>query len=91
MHYHGMIIMNNFNELRTYIRSWQIKYDKDFKPLPIDEHSSLVFNHKNEIIKFVFSNERIREECRASIPSEYLAHYQYVVEQINEFIYYSFI
>lgn len=80
--------MNYLYELIEYINSWQKENDIDFKVLPIDEHSHLIFNYKNQIYDFIFSNKIKREKCRLSIPQKLLDNYQYAIEQENGFTFY---
>ena len=82
--------MNNFNKLREFIKNWQNENDKDFKTLPVDKHSSLIFNHENEINEFVFSNERLRLSCQNNIPQELLKDYVHIINQEKGITYYTF-
>ena len=76
-------------EIIKFISLWQIENDSDFTVLPNDDHSSLIFNHKNQIYKFVFSNKHKRELCRLRIPHELLNEYKFMIEQEDGFTYYS--
>ena len=80
--------MNNIFKIIKYIRAWQNDNDKDFKMLPNDEHACLIFNHKNQIYKFVFSNKYKRDKCRLSIPIDLQMSYDYMIEQEDGFTYY---
>lgn len=82
--------MNNIFKIIEYINDWQKEHDFDFKLLPIDEHSSLIFNHENQIYRFIFSNKYKRDECRLNIPLELIEHYDYMIEQEEGFTYYLF-
>lgn len=77
-------------ELQLYIKNWQKENDSDFKSLPIDNHSKLIFNHKNEIIVFIFSNKTLRDKCKRSIPLNLTADYDLIVDQEDGFTYYKF-
>lgn len=82
--------MNNFEELRNFIKNWQNENDKDFKTLPIDNHSSLIFNHENEIHEFIFSNKDLRLKCQSKIPKKLLLNYIQIIEQEKGMTYYTF-
>ena len=81
---------NKLFKLIDYINKWQKENDNNFKILPIDEHSYLIFNHKNQIYKFAFSNKHKRDECRLNIPLDILEDYCYMMEQEDGFTYYLF-
>ena len=80
--------MNNIFKIITYVYDWQSKHDKDFQSLPVDSHSALIFNHENQIYKFLFSNKHKRDECRLTIPFELIENYNYMIEQEDGFTYY---
>ena len=80
----------NITKIIDYISKWQKENDFNFKVLPNDEHSSLVFNHKNQIYRFIFSNKFKRDKCRLSIPKELQINYDYMIEQEDGFTYYLF-
>lgn len=82
--------MNNIIKIIEFITKWQQENDSDFKVVPNDNHSSLVFNHKNQIYKFTFSTQIKRDRCRLNIPNELMNNYQYMVEQEDGFTYYLF-
>ena len=82
--------MKNIYKIIEYIDTWQKQNDFNFKVLPIDEHSHLIFNYKNQIYDFVFSNKIKREKCRLSIPQELLNDCQYMIEQEMGFTFYYF-
>lgn len=75
-------------DIIKFIINWQIENDSEFTVLPNDEHSTLIFNHKNQIYKFIFSNKHKREMCRLRIPHELLNQYQFMIEQEDGFTYY---
>ena len=81
--------MNNFEKLRNYIKRWQKDNDLNFKAIPIDNHSYLIFNHYNETVSFIFSNKYLRDECRLSIPIELLKDYTYINENDNQITFYN--
>lgn len=83
--------MNNIFKIIKFITNWQNVNDKDFKNLPVDELSSLIFNYKNQIYKFIFSNKYIRQQCISSIPQNLLFEYEYMIEQEDGFTYYKII
>lgn len=82
--------METIIEIIKYINAWQKNNDVDFKSIPIDNHSYLIFNHKNQIYRFIFSNDNMRNICRASIPQKLLNNYDYMIEQEDGFTYYLF-
>lgn len=82
--------MNDIFKIIDYIINWQQENDSEFKTLPIDEHSHLVFNHKNQIYRFIFSNKHKRDMCRLSIPRELINDYHYMIEQEDGFTFYLF-
>ena len=75
-------------DIIKFITNWQIENDSEFTVLPNDEHSALIFNHKNQIYKFIFSNKHKREMCRLRIPHELLNQYQFMIEHEDGFTYY---
>lgn len=75
-------------DIIKFITNWQIENDSEFTVLPNDKHSVLIFNHKNQIYKFIFSNKHKREMCRLRIPHELLNQYQFMIEQEDGFTYY---
>ena len=77
-------------EIIDYISNWQSENDKDFKTLPIDNHSSIIINMGNKEFKFIFSNKYKRDECRINMPIEYLEKFSYMIEQENGFTFYIF-
>lgn len=82
--------MNNLFKIIEYIINWQQENDSDFKTVPTDNHSSLIFNHENQIYKFIFSDKHTRDMCRISIPQELMKDYHYMIEQEEGFTFYSF-
>lgn len=82
--------MENIFKIIEYIINWQKENDSDFKTVPIDEHSHLVFNHKNQIYRFIFSDKYKRDGCRLNIPRELMTNYPYMLEQEDGFTYYLF-
>ena len=82
--------MNNILKIIEHINNWQKENDLDFQTIPNDEHSSLIFHHKNQIYKFIFSTESKRDKCRLNIPYELLDNYHYMIEQEDGFTYYLF-
>lgn len=80
--------MNNIFKIINYINDWQLKNDNEFKIIPNDNHSYLIFNHKNQIYKFVFSNKYKRNKCVSTIPIELLENYSYIMEQEDGLTYY---
>ena len=72
-----------------FINDWQLKYDKGFKPIPIDNHFLLIFNHKNQIVSFTFSNKNLRDLCKDDIPLDLLSEYDYLSEDDNKIIFYK--
>lgn len=82
--------MSYIIEIIKFINNWQNTNDENFKTLPNDEHSYLVFNHKNQIFRFVFSNKYKRDKCRRDIPLNLLNNYDYFIEQEDGFTYYLF-
>ena len=86
-----MNIMNKFNDIRNTIINWQKENDNEFKAVPNDEHSALIFNHYGqEIIKFIFSNKEKRELCRRAIHMKIEDKYHLYLEQEEGFTYYLF-
>ena len=81
--------MDNFVKLRNFIKNWQKQNDKNFKLLPNDEHSKLIFHHNNEIIEFIFSTSILRDKCMRSIPKDFLNQYNYMINQENGMTYYK--
>lgn len=82
--------MNNIIDIIKFISDWQNEYDNDFKPIPIDEQSTLIFNCKNQIYKFIFSDVYKRNKCRAAIPRKLMTDFTYMIEQEDGFTYYLF-
>lgn len=82
--------MNNIFKIIEFVTKWQLENDSNFKVLPTDEHASLVFNHENQIYKFIFSNKLKRDDCRLRIPKELLVIYNHMLEQEDGFTYYLF-
>lgn len=82
--------MENIFKIIEYIVNWQNEYDSEFKTIPIDEHSHLIFNHKNQIYRFIFSNKYKRDRCRLNIPMDLMNNYHYMIEQEDGFTYYLF-
>lgn len=82
--------MENIFKIIEYIVNWQNEHDSEFKTIPIDEHSHLIFNHKNQIYRFIFSNKYKRERCRLNIPMDLMNNYHYMIEQEDGFTYYLF-
>lgn len=76
------------NKLIEFISQWQIENDSEFLPLPVDEHSSIIFNFKNHIHKFIFSNESKRNACKDAIPIELLSQFSYFSETDEGLTYY---
>lgn len=77
-------------KIAEFIRNWQNKNDLEFTPIPIDNHSALIFNNGNRIYKFMFSNKHKRDNCKSEIPKEYLSHYDCMIEQEDGFTFYKF-
>lgn len=77
-------------DLISYIINWQNENDSEFKPLPVDEHSALIFNDENRIFKFIFSSKFKMSECKASIPHELIKDFQFFINQEEGFTYYKF-
>lgn len=81
--------MNNILNLIKFINEWQNEYDSEFKPIPIDNHSCLIFNYKNKNFKFIFSNEQLRNKCKDSIPLILLSDFLQIIEQEDGITFYS--
>lgn len=64
---------NLFLELYNYIDNYQKNNDITFSSLPIDNHCKLIFNFKNQILEFIFSNSILRDDCLLNIPEEYMS------------------
>lgn len=81
---------NKMFDIIKYIDIWQKENDLEFKTLPIDDHSHLVFNHGRHIYRFIFSSKQKRDECVLHIPKELIEEYQYIIEQEDGLTYYLF-
>ena len=42
-------------KLIEYITNWQKENDSEFKLIPVDDHSAMIFNMGNQEFKFIFS------------------------------------
>lgn len=65
------------NKIINYISNWQLENDSEFKPVPTDNHSKLIFNYKNKIFTFIFSNQELRDKCKDSLSLE--ISYNYII------------
>lgn len=76
----------------SYIKRWQKENDKEFKPLPTDDHEAIIFNiNGQQIYKFIFSDRYKRDECRLSIPQEYFSDIFFImIDQEEGFTFYQF-
>lgn len=79
----------NLIKLINYIINFQKENDPNWTPLPVDEHSNLIFVQDNFKCSFEFSNSIIRDNCRLSIPLSLLKDYSYFVDQEDGFTYYK--
>lgn len=79
------------NDLLEKIINFQYKYDSDFKLLPIDNHSALIFNYGSYELKFIFSNENIRKQCINHLNEQYDLNdiFDYFIEQEDGLTYYK--
>ena len=79
--------MKNIINIINYIIDWQNENDKEFKPVPIDDHSKIIFNINNQqIYSFTFSSRFQRRVCYYSIPVELLEEFNYIEEQDNDIV-----
>ena len=77
-------------KLIEYITNWQKENDFEFKLIPIDGHSAMIFNMGNQEFKFIFSSKYKATECRMSIPSELLEDFVYIIDQEDGLTLYKF-
>lgn len=77
-------------QIINFITDWQELNDKDFTPVPIDNHESLIFDLGNKKFYFTFSNKTLRDKCNSEIPLELLDNFSYVINQENGLTYYKF-
>ncbi len=79
-------------ELFQNIRKFQNKYDSNFKTLPVDNHSALIFNFGTYVVKFIFSTKELRRRCLENISNNSTVlydYFEYVIEQEDGLTYYK--
>lgn len=78
-------------DLLEKIINFQYKYDSDFNILPVDDHSTLIFNYGSYELKFIFSNEDIRRQCISYLNELYdlTIIFDYFIEQEDGLTYYK--
>ena len=77
------------NKIIEFVEEWQKNNDKDFKTLPIDEHSKLIFNFGNRIYEFIFSNNCLRDKCKEELSNDIISEFTYIVDQEDGFTFYK--
>lgn len=76
-------------EIINLVITWQLENDKEFKPIPNDDHYYLDFNSKNNTISFIFSNKTFRDKCKSLINMKAMNYFDCMHDDDKRFTYFK--